>query len=58
MRVVPSFDPVEDRVGELVAGVPVVFVEEFELPRVEKALGDGVVRVADRAHRAGRARAV
>lgn len=30
--VVPAFDPLEDRLGELVAGVPVAaLVEEFSL---------------------------
>ena len=35
-RVVPSFDPVEDRVGELVAGLPLVLVEELELKLPKK----------------------
>jgi hypothetical protein len=42
-RVVPRFDPVEDRQGQLLAGFPTVLVEELELQRAEEALGDGVV---------------
>ena len=52
-RVVPGFDPVEDRRRELLAVGPVVLVEELELQGPEEALGDAVVEaVADGAHRA------
>jgi len=37
-RVVPAYDPVEDRERELLAGRPVVLVEEFELQGAEEAL--------------------
>jgi Integrase core domain len=50
-RVVPGLDPVEDRQCQLLAGVPVVLVEQLELQRSEEALDDAVVEaVPDRAH--------
>jgi hypothetical protein len=35
--VVPGFDPLEDRRGELAAGVPAVLVEELQLQGAEEA---------------------
>ena len=56
LGVVPAFDPFEDRGCELVAGVPVVLVEEFALQDREERFGDGIVEaVADRAHRSEQA---
>src|SRR4029450_3967650 len=37
-RVVPGFDPFEDRLGELATRRPLATVEELELQRGEKAL--------------------
>ena len=42
-RVVPGFDPLEDGLGELLAALPVVLVEQFELERAEEALGDRII---------------
>ena len=42
-RVVPRFDPLEDRERELLAGVPAVLVEQLELQRPEEAFDDTVV---------------
>jgi hypothetical protein len=39
-RVVPGFDPFEDRQGELAAAPPLVPVEELELECAEEALGE------------------
>jgi hypothetical protein len=51
-RVVPAFDPVEDREHELLARVPALLVEELELQGAEEALDDAVVvAVADASHR-------
>src|SRR5207302_210435 len=54
--VVPGFDPVEDRQGELLSGTPLMLVEELELQGPEEALGHAVVEaVADAAHGAEQA---
>jgi len=42
-RVVPGLDPFEDGLGELVAALPVVLVEQLELESAKEALGYGVV---------------
>ena len=42
-RVVPGFDPLEDGLGELVAALPVMLVEQLELEGAEEALRYGVV---------------
>ena len=55
-RVVPGFDPVEDRRSELVAAGPVVLVEEFSLQDREERLGNGiVVAITDGPHRSKQA---
>jgi hypothetical protein len=56
VRVVPAFDPFERCCGELIAGVPIVLVEEFALEPGEERLGNRIVEaVTDRAHRAKQA---
>ena len=51
-RVVPGLDPLEDGLGELLAALPVVLVEQLELEGAEEALGDGIVsRPAERRRR-------
>lgn len=42
-RVVPGLDPVEHRQRQLLAGVPLVLVEELALQAREERLGDAVV---------------
>ena len=50
-RVVPSFDPVEDRKGQVLTATPAMLVEELELQRAEEALGHRVIEaVPDRTH--------
>ena len=54
--VVPDCDPFEDGGGGLVAGVPVVLVEELELKDREERFSNGVVEtIADRSHRSEQA---
>jgi hypothetical protein len=55
-RVVPGLDPFEDGLGELLAALPAVFVEQLELERAEEALGHGVTEaVTDRSYGAEQA---
>jgi hypothetical protein len=50
-RVVPGLDPLEDGLGQLLAALPAVFVEQLELEGAEEALGHGVVEaITDRSH--------
>jgi len=52
LSVVPDLEVIEDRVGELDAGVPLLAVEQFDLHPGPERLDHGVVvAVTDAAHR-------